>query len=447
VRLDTGGKVLRVRGRAIAGVVALGMLASSTAQAADVTARGSIVVRWASNAQTCGTFGLCGRSGALSWRPQSGGYETLAGGKGANLSFYEAPAIARSRRETEAGPRVCIEEAGGPFELSAIAARASKLVRLTMGDVPGLSFGRCAGPLPADFADALPRSARFNPARIARRGGTIDMRGRAPFAAGPFNGEVVSSLRFRITPARNEEATAAGARAARAQRFSSIKLVYAIDRIDGAMTLGFAGTSDATCEIFDVCGLHGELAVGGTSMPGIVEIHAGRDLRPGQRLTKDEALRALRAGRIPGFADVAFGSEDDRAEYPPPHADLDFTERSRLPGSPECVDGGKLQIDRLDAGSTRTGFRVTLGTGNDEPPNDLRTHCPGPEAYELRSPIAEGTLPWKVLGDERIGVNLAPGRGLRSVAFTGAWRGQYDVLLRRISVEVETRSVRIPEDG
>jgi hypothetical protein len=442
-----------VRGRAIAGVVALCLLAPAGAQAADVTGRGSVIVRWASNPETCASFGLCNRSGSLSWRPHGsfGAYEVFGKGHVANLALYEAPAIARSRRETAGGPRTCTEAAGGPFELSAAPPRGSRLARMTMDEVAGLDFGRCAGPLPSDFVAAMPRSKPFDPLHLDRRGGTIDMRGRTPFAAGPFKGEVVSALRFLVTPAPGDEVVSnAQARAsARRPPFSRVELVYAIERIEGALTLGFTGTTDPTCEIFDVCGLHGEIAVGGNSTPGLLEITAGKDLRRGERhMTTEQALRALRAGRMSGFASSLFGDEASRAQYPPVTAPFDFTERSGLAGEQECSDTGRLLIERLDTATTRAGFTLALGVGTDEPPEQLRTHCPGPgRDGDVPYRMAQGTLPWAVLGDDELHVALEPARGFRSLAFAGAWRGGYDVVLRRVSVKAETRTLKLPENG
>jgi hypothetical protein len=426
-------------------------LVPSSARAADVSARGSIVVRWASNPETCSSYGLCTRTGSLSWRPRGGfgAYEVFGDGHVANLSVYEATAIARSRRETPEGPRVCMEETGGPFELSAAAPRGSKRARLTMGEVPGLDFGRCAGPLAADFTDALPRSKRFDPVRLKHRGGTIDMRGRTPFAAGPFTGEVISSLRFRVTPSLSDEVVTR-ARATTAQRrppFSVVELTYAIERIEGGMTLGFTGADAALCAIFDACGLHGEIAVAGSATPGVLQVTAGRDLKRGQRReTPEEALRALRAGKMLGYASAWFGDEESAADYPPRTAPFNFVERTAMTGAQECSDGATLQIPRIDTASTRAGFTLALETETDEPQDQFRTHCPGPGDSEVRSRMAEGTLPWAVLGDEQVHVSLGPARGFRTLAFAGAWRGQYDVVLRRTSLTVETRVLRIPEE-
>src|SRR3954447_10332854 len=215
VRLDTRGRVRLVRGRALAGVVALCMLVPAFAHAADVTSRGSLVIRWASNPDTCGDAGLCGRSGTLSWRPGRGSFDVSTGGT--QVTYFEDPAVARSRRETDSGPRICVEATDNLIELAAAHAKGGSV--LTMDKTPGLDVGRCAGPLPADFAGALPRSRPFSPSRLGRRGGTIDMRGRAPFAAGPFSGEVISSLQLRITPASTEQAVSKmGARPARIAR-------------------------------------------------------------------------------------------------------------------------------------------------------------------------------------------------------------------------------------
>lgn len=425
----------------LAGVVALVALAPACAQAADLVPRGVIVVRWSSNPETCASYGLCNRSGTLAWRPGSLGasIETFGGGAAASLSFFESVAIARSRRETPDGPRVCVEDAPGPTDLDAVPPARGGKARLSLGEDPGLDFGRCAGPLPGDFAAALPRSTRFSPRQLVRRGGTIDMRHRAPFDAGPFTGEVVSTLVIRAKPSPGEQRTERTARAAaNGTPSGKLELLYAVDRIAGQMTLGFTGTSEGTCEIFDVCGLHGELAIGGTTMPGFVGISAYRGLRRGREETLAGALRSLRSGNSSAFAESWFGDEDDRGNYPERLAAFGFTERSDATSGPPCADDGRLQITGLSLHTTPVGLTVGVPSGGDERPDDLRTHCPGPESGEIKFGVAEGSLPWSVLGDDEITVGLDPGHGFRSVAFAGAWRGRFDVVLRRVSVNVET---------
>jgi hypothetical protein len=431
-----------VRRGLIAGVVALCLSAPVGAQAADLFPRGSLIVRWSSNPATCDSYGLCGRSGTLSWSPSRGAFETFDRRRGANLAFFDSAAIARSRRETDSGPRVCVEATDALFELNSASSKRGAV--MTFDKDTGLDFGRCAGPLPRDFAAAMPRSQPFNAAGLARRGGTIDMRSRGQFAAGPFSGEVLSSLQFRVKPTRSEAVSrthAAPAHTARTRPpFSVIELQYAIERIDGQMTLGFDGTSDAVCEIFDVCGLHGEIAIGGNATPGNLRITTGRDLRRGQRETPESALRALHAGKIrAAFPESSFGDGASDYTAPPPTARFDFTERSGTTDGPQCSDSGSFEIDGLGFAVARAGLTVSVPRSPDGLPDEMRTHCPGPEERDLGTDLAEGLLPWSVLGDPEITVRLMPGDALRSLAFGGAWQGQYDVVLRRVSFEVHNR--------
>jgi hypothetical protein len=417
--------------------------APAAAQAADLFPRGSLIVRWTSNPDTCGSYGLCGRSGSLSWSPGRGAFETFDRRRGANLAFFDSAAIARSRRETDSGPRVCVEATDGLLELNSASSKHGAVMAFDKDT--GLDFGRCAGPLARDFAAAMPRSRPFNAARLARRGGTIDMRGQGQFAAGPFSGEVVSSLQYRVKPTRDSQTTsrtrAAPAHAARTRPpFSVIELQYAIERIDGQMTLGFDGTSDAVCEIFDVCGLHGEIAVGGNATPGKLRITTGRNLRRGQRETPESALRALHAGKIrAAFPESSFGEGVSDYTAPPPTARFDFTEHSGMTDGAQCSDTGSFEIDGLGFSVAPTGLAVSLPRSPDGLPDEMRTHCPGPEEGDLDTNLAEGLLPWSVLGDPEITVRLTPGGTLRSLAFGGAWHGQYDVVLRRVSFEVRNQ--------
>ena len=391
------------------------------------------MIRWQSNPQTCAAYGLCGRSGTLSWRPHSRG-AAFEGGRAGSLSVFEGTVVARSRRDTPAGPRVCLEGDTGLVEMQGAPPRLGARARLTLGKTPGFDFGRCAGPLPADFAAALPRSAPFSPSKIARSGGTISMLGTAPFASGPFSGSIESSLRFRVAKASFGAPAISGARLARSsahqKTFGGLALEYAIERIGGRTSFAFRGTSDPVCEIFDACGLEGELALEGTPQTGILQVSSTRPLPPGRRETVAGALAALRAGhtRVGSFA--WFGGPDDQEAGKT--AAFAFTERSG-----ECSDTGRLEVSALAVLVGRDGLTVSLPR-DDALPDELRTHCPGPKAREFPARLASGVVPVSILGDQQLTVTLAPRDQLSSAVFLGAGSGGFEVGLRLIRTRATT---------
>src|SRR5215213_10304524 len=199
VRLDTGGRVRGVRGCVAVALLAL-MTCTGTAEAAPASVSGSLVVRWQSNPDTCATAGLCNRSGSLSWRPALDFTAVSFGGGGFQfLSFFGSEAVARSYRSGGDSTATCIDRNAAPTDIEIESSGRNGTVVLSMRRSEGFGFGRCAGPLGSDFAGALPESRPIKVAD-ARRGGLIDLRGRTPFSAGPFTGEVISTLTLRARP-------------------------------------------------------------------------------------------------------------------------------------------------------------------------------------------------------------------------------------------------------
>ena len=415
------------------------------ATAADVTARGAVVLRWQSDPQTCGDYGLCGRWGAITWRPGGGvGFDVADRGRGVSLDFFESSAIVRSARSTSGGTRVCVDETAGPRELDAFGSHGAA-VRLTLGDEPGLDPGRCSGPLPADFAAALPRSKPFRPARLAHRG-SIDMRSRRAFSAGPFTGEVVSTLVFRIGRVTNVDPAARAATipprahgAARTTRVGRLEMIYAIDGVAGQATLAFAGASSAPCELLDACGLSGQIQIAGTATTGQLEITSARDLRPGQRETQETALAALRAGKSYFTATSMFG--DPERDPEPQTATFPVSEHAGVAGEPVCSDHSQLHAENLDVDHAPGGVAVAL-VSSDEPPDELRTRCPGPAGSDIGLRVASGLLPLEALGEERPALTLHAPSHFASLGFDGGDAGGgLDVALRLASIRVITDHV------
>jgi hypothetical protein len=418
-------------------------VAAAATGAANVAPSGSLVVRWHSNPQTCAEHGLCDRSGTLSWRPTGpgAGFDVFAGGRRVSLNFFPGSALARSSRPGADGPAVCVEQVPGPYQFDTIGRGRS--TRLKVADPESLGFGRCAGPLSADFAAALPLSRPLDPAKL-RRGGVVDMRGRKAFAVGPFEGEVVSTLRFRVgrsdgaaDPARRARTAAAGR-----TRVGELTLTYAIEAVRGEATFAFAGAGDPMCEIFDACDLSGELRLGGTTAQGTLTVTATRRLPREAGETVAEALKTLHAGRSAIFADAFFGEED---AYPPA-ASFPVAETSGFEGLPLCSDSGTLKLSGLGVAGEHNGLTLWLGGSEQAPPDELRTRCPGPTSGDLSARrLVSGVLPLPALGDDRPPLTLRPAGVFSSPAFAGSGHGALDVDLRLVSAEVRTR--RPPPPG
>src|SRR4051812_24128938 len=92
---DKHGTIRCVARGLLCALAALVVLAPA-AQAAAVRPSGSVVVRWQSNPDTCASFGLCGRSGTLSWRPGSDLLELDSGTGIGYVGLFGSEAIVRS---------------------------------------------------------------------------------------------------------------------------------------------------------------------------------------------------------------------------------------------------------------------------------------------------------------------------------------------------------------
>src|SRR5205085_10986208 len=109
------------------------------------------------------------------------------------------PPVARVRDGAPTAPVACADVLESVFSPLAFAYLGDELqVSLEALD---LSAGRCAGPRTLDLAHALPRG-RVKTAALKRRGRTVDLAARTRYVAGPFSGEVISTVRVAFGQSR-----------------------------------------------------------------------------------------------------------------------------------------------------------------------------------------------------------------------------------------------------
>jgi hypothetical protein len=434
-----------VRGYVWPALVAL-LVCAAPAAAAPVRVSGQLIVRWQSNPATCAGPGLCDRWGTLAWRPEadSGSIDVGSGDVG-SLSFYGAPAVARSYRRDGGSIASCIDRNVAPRDVQIQSGASRNTLVYTMREIVEFSFGRCAGPLGVDFARALPQAPAIQAAAL-RRGALIDLRARTPFASGPFEGEVISTITIRP---RRERDTSGGSesqtvppRRERLVRYGQLTASYAVESLSGDAGYALSGAPAAECAPFDTCGLTGDVVLHADVHQGSVRLTSVRRLPLGARETVGSALRALRSGGTRFFGDAFLGPAETDPEAP---FAIPLSATATPGGGARCADEGSFREPYLELRRRRAGIAMRLRHGGNDDPDPLRTRCPGPGSADVGS-LASGVLPAASIGAERITMTLRPGSftmpGLR-----GSGLGDVRLSLRLVSLRARARTERVQHDA
>jgi hypothetical protein len=423
---------------------------AAPAFATEVTTRGSVVVRWQSNPATCAEHGLCGRSGSLSWRPERnvGGFSQIGADFG-YLSLYDAEAIARSHRGAES----CIDRVDAPADIVGKPGTRRGVLTVTMREIKEFGFGRCAGPLGSDFAAALPQSPPLT-ANALRNGTLIDLRGRTPFSAGPFEGEVISTLTFRTRRERPSSDGGESTQTTTAPRqpeghvvhYGTTTATYAIEQLTGDAGYAFSGAPRPECRPFDACEMTGDVTLHADVHEGSLTLSSTRRLAPGARETVAAGLRALRRGGTRFFGDVNLGPEFDPDREPEPESPfaIPFSASATPAGGETCTDTGSFTELYLAVGRRRAGIALRLLHGGNSRPDPLRTRCPGPGSDDVGA-LASGLLPLDSVAEPRVELTLKPA-GFTTLGMRGAGRGDLKLSLRLTTLRATTRDIRVQRE-
>ncbi len=352
------------------------LLLSSTDIPADMC--GSLVVAFHGDPSTgCARLDLCGVSGQAIWTP-AGPAEitlltyrtrgrTLTQGSLATFGPFVSSAGVTTevtRIAPDGTAHECLDDSANAPELgiSSLPGR-----RLRIGGPGGLASAeltgsRCAGPLAADIASALP-SATLPAGALQRAGTVVDLSGVRTFDGPGLSGTVSSTLTVVTGRAATQRApsTATGAAPQRNQpAYAEAKL--AIEQVSGAVTAHNVGpASSAACAVLDACGLTETLSVAprGTGvMELLVRLPAG---------TGSPLARLLRAAAGAGAA-IGYGQISGRG--------LVQATAMRSDGSPTCTDtvpiSGSLVFIAVSHG------RAELSSDASDESDPFRTRCPGP---------------------------------------------------------------------
>lgn len=440
-----------MRGASIGLLLVTALLAwAPSAWARDVDASGEtsgdITVSWHGDpTRGCAPAGVCDVSGSLTYRPASADvYGQVYNGRFHPEELYltaDDPSSIRVHRQTPAGAEgICLDRQDNDFNLE-LRRQSKDRYRLGLDRQglasDGFSSGRCTGPVAQELASVFP-SGTIDALALLHHSAVLDMRQREPFVAGPFVGELVSTVRSRLGRASTSSETVSGpfdSGRPHKTRELALSLVYDVAQASGSLGTTFIGSGEPFCVPFDSCGVRGStsyslaLPQGGTTL----QVFASRILRGHERPTLRSALQDLRAGRLELQADF------DEPDLALGHVTSSLT---RLDGS-TCAASGSQPTVEMKMQRGRAGAHFVLGPPDSRAVDTLRTDCPGPSESDVisESPVASGDVPLSKLAGETARIRLRTSSSFSSAAYQGTRSGEIDLQLARTSIRVGVSTV------
>jgi hypothetical protein len=428
---------------AAAGGVALGAVRSKPAEIAEpVAISGTLTYVWHGDpGRGCAAEGLCGSHGSVV--VHFDGYGDLsARGPSGSVAVDGASATARVRRDDPgAQPADCVD-AISVVDFGISLHRAAGRQWVATLDGSPVSGGRCAGPLARDLA-----RLRLPAVRLRSRGLGFDVHGRAAFGAGPFSGELISTLVLRRDT--SEESSSGGGESTvfsgpppsrpRHVPFEYARLRYRITGAAGALGVSFAGEPSPACIPLDACATTGTLQLTIDGFRGEIQVSGSREVN--RRIGRDGALADVRAGRLGVVTDTP--SLLIRTEK--------TAESLGRSAGQRCSDASYSALIMLPGslGRPAPGIQLTL-ENRDDAVDPWRTHCPGPSINDVSggsppfgpfgpSPLATGSLALSSLGSARAEVPLGIHGAFRGNGYSGTRGGALRFSLVLLSVQAGTR--------
>jgi hypothetical protein len=399
---------------------------------------GSLTFSWHGDpARGCAAAGLCDYAGSLTLGPPASGDVTIADGVVTGFSsggLDEATLAVRVARDRPGGAGgSCVDALpGDPVEFDVTRVAATRYAIHLAAD---LSAGRCAGPLPVELATALEPPA-FDLTRIGPSGTTVRWPG-GPLTAGPFSGEVTSSLAARVTRARPAPRRPRVAPPSLAQQLrthhvwtTSGSWTYRVASLSGSAGARVEGAGD--CVLLDSCGVAGTLDYRLAATTGQLTVIANRLAVTPPRRTRSGAVD-VGALSLDGFGQLGTATGT-------------LTASLTRPGEPPCADADQLSAPELSV--RRVDARRLAITFGDASSDDLlRSRCPGPSQVDVfgAGSIARATVPLRDLGRPRLRVTLARGGAFSAPGYAGTRHAALtlDLRLKRVR-RLQTVHRRLP---
>jgi hypothetical protein len=450
-----------LRGRRVTPLVlALCVLGAPAAARADeqLTASGSLTFTFAGDpARGCAAKGLCSVRGTITVDPQGGDYTNESGRPHQRFPAQldlNVSGIARVQTATTSGaPSSCVDVLP-VSDLLLTFPLGKKPQRVTLGGGFGGSFGGtgissgvCAGPLEGDL------NKLAIPIRESRgKHPSFDLRTRKAFTAGPFSGELVSTL--DLTPDLQGGFSSSGGSSSsgsgssptpprRTVLVERIQMRYRLAATAGALQESFSGAGDPFCQVLDACGVSGtsDLTLRHVSS---IDLSASRIVR--RVVSRARAIADLRAGKFSLGLLVGLGAR------------VSVAEKLQRPDATVCRDVRTVSTQLLLSPSPG-GLDAILGSPAFGTPADaLRTHCPGPSTadvfgsgqgfgnggFTVAGAFAQGSLKFALLGRRILVVALTRGGRFSGFDYSGSRGGAVLLTLARTQLRAGTvkRTIR-----
>jgi hypothetical protein len=428
--------------------------ARTSTQEGDFEGRalGDVTITWhGDSARGCAAAGVCGMSGSITFQPD---LVDVFGAFRPDGRFYpgeatilsSSPAVVRTRRDASGTPSVCLdlvdaqgvalsptEQPGGRYRFDISTAHSF---------TGGLSSGRCTGPTAKQLETVFP-SGLLQASVKGHRSRLIDLTGRKSFTAGPFSGEVVSTVSARLWPYRYDDEGDDGSADSsprphtRTIRLLSMDFEYRVASMAGSLMTTFNGSAQPFCVPFDSCGVSGTSSYSTTIKDGDLVVGGLRKLRRGEKATRRSAMRELRAGKLGVSGDSVL----------PEGALARIVSTIRYPDGTSCADPEETtQLSGLGVAYGRTVARFVLGTADYDRGTLLRSDCQGPlddDVLGSDTPLATGSVPVTALGAKSLDVDLSAAGRFSSGGYTGTRSGTMALHLVRKSVHFRIERVKV----
>jgi hypothetical protein len=395
-----------------------------------VCVTGGVTVTFAGDRATgCAAQGLCSYSGTETWEPQGiadVGVTTIAqnGHRSTSVTLViggESTPVLSSVQHAGVGglTAACSDDAQAHGSFFAVPLHSGQ-VDVGLGHALQPVFGtRCAGPLSADLASALPHRT-VSLARLRRGRLSVNLSGSAPFAAGGFSGTVASTVTLALGRPRTQPHHVTAPPNSTPTRITTVR--YRITHLSGMATATVRTSAAAdVCGPLDACGLQGTISIAprAASHGSVFLTASAPERRPRRDLLT--ALGLQTGGDTAGIFVGGAGGTTGGAVA------ADLTQDGSA-----CTDQVALQQTAIVLRKHAGRLIASVSPERSQAADPLRSRCPGPALG--RHPLTSASLPLNILRRSRFTVSL------HGDSFTD---GPYRVMSRStLTVGLQRRGVK-----